>query len=208
MNFYTKKIDGSKGPAVKVSDAVFKVKPNESVVHQAIVTELHNQRQGTHSSKSRGMVNGGGRKPWRQKGRGVARAGTIRSPLWKGGGTVFGPEPHPYKKRMPKKMKQLARKSVLSFKAKKNNLIIVDELNISQPKTAEFNSLLSSLKLNDKKVLVLPGKLTANLRLSIRNLPNVSIVNAEAASTYELLNHDILLFDKEGLLLLNEKLSS
>ena len=118
MNFYTKKIDGSKGPAVKVSDAVFKVKPNESVVHQAIVTELHNQRQGTHSSKSRGMVNGGGRKPWRQKGRGVARAGTIRSPLWKGGGTVFGPEPHPYKKRMPKKMKQLARKSVLSFKAK------------------------------------------------------------------------------------------
>jgi len=208
MNFYTKKIDGSKGPAVKVSDAVFKVKPNESVVHQAIVTELHNQRQGTHSSKSRGMVNGGGRKPWRQKGRGVARAGTIRSPLWKGGGTVFGPEPHPYKKRIPKKMKQLARKSVLSFKAKKNNLIIVDELNISQPKTAEFNSLLSSLKLNDKKVLVLPGKLTANLRLSIRNLPNVSIVNAEAASTYELLNHDILLFDKEGLLLLNEKLSS
>ena len=94
------------------------------------------------------------------------------------------------------------------IEAKENNLIIVDELNISQPKTAEFNSLLSSLKLNDKKVLVLAGKLTANLRLSIRNLPNVSIVNAGAASTYELLNHDILLFDKEGLLLLNKKLSS
>lgn len=208
MNFYTKNIDGSKGAAVKVSDTVFKVKPNESVVHQAIVTELHNQRQGTHSTKSRGMVNGGGRKPWRQKGRGVARAGTIRSPLWKGGGTVFGPEPHPYKKRMPKKMKQLARKSVLSFKAKNNDLIIVDELNISKPKTAEFNSLLNSLKLNDNKVLVLPGKITESLRLSIRNLPNVSIVNAESASTYELLNHDILLFDKEGLLILNEKLSS
>ena len=119
MNFNTIKSDGTKGTAVKVDNGVFKIKPNEAVVYQAVIQELHNQRQGTHSAKSRGMVKGGGRKPWRQKGRGVARAGTIRSPLWKGGGTVFGPEPHPYKKRMPKKMKQLARKSVLSHKASK-----------------------------------------------------------------------------------------
>ena len=127
MNLDVLKRDGSKGTSVEVDGGVFKINPNEDVIHQAVVQELHNRRQGTHGSKSRGMVKGGGKKPWRQKGRGVARAGTIRSPLWKGGGTVFGPQPHPYKKRMPKKMKQLARKSVLSFKAGKVEIVIVDE---------------------------------------------------------------------------------
>jgi large subunit ribosomal protein L4 len=208
MNFNTIKPDGTKGTAVKVDNGVFKIKPNEAVVYQAVIQELHNQRQGTHSAKSRGMVKGGGRKPWRQKGRGVARAGTIRSPLWKGGGTVFGPEPHPYKKRMPKKMKQLARKSVLSHKASKGEIFIVDELIQPEPKTSTFYGFLISLDIQEKKVLVLPEEMEKNIRLSVRNLPNVNIKKADSASTYDLINHEVLLFDKPGLLLLNKKLSN
>ncbi|MDP6684407.1 MAG: 50S ribosomal protein L4 [Candidatus Marinimicrobia bacterium] len=208
MNLHTIKSDGTKGDAIKVDNGVFKIKPNEAVVHQAVVQELHNQRQGTHSAKSRGMVKGGGRKPWRQKGRGVARAGTIRSPLWKGGGTVFGPEPHPYKKRMPKKMKQLARKSVLSHKAGKGEIFIVDDLTQPDPKTSAFYKFLISLNIQNKKVLVLPEKVEKNLRLAVRNLPNVNITKADSASTYELINHEVLLFDKPGLVLVNQKLSS
>ena len=207
MNFNTIKPDGTKGTAVKVDNGVFKIKPNEAVVYQAVIQELHNQRQGTHSTKSRGMVKGGGRKPWRQKGRGVARAGTIRSPLWKGGGTVFGPEPHPYKKRMPKKMKQLARKSVLSHKASKGEIFIVDELIQPEPKTSTFYGFLISLDIQEKRVLVLPAEMEKNIRLSVRNLPNVNIKKADSASTYDLINHEVLLFDKSGLLLLNKKLS-
>ena len=208
MNLNTIKPDGTKGTAIKVNNEVFKIKPNEAVVYQAIIQELHNQRQGTHSTKSRGMVRGGGRKPWRQKGRGVARAGTIRSPLWKGGGTVFGPEPHPYKNRMPKKMKQLARKSVLSHKASKGEIFIVDELIQTEPKTSIFYDFLISLDIQYKKVLVLPAEVVKNIWLSVRNLPNVNIKKADSASTYDLINHEVLLFDKPGLLLLNEKLSN
>ena len=208
MNLNTIKPDGTKGTAIKVDNGVFKIKPNESVVYQAVIQELHNQRQGTHSTKSRGMVKGGGRKPWRQKGRGVARAGTIRSPLWKGGGTVFGPEPHPYKNRMPKKMKQLARKSVLSQKASKGEIFIVDELVQAEPKTSIFYDFLISLDIQYKKVLVLPAEVVKNIWLSVRNLPSVNIKKADSASTYDLINHEVLLFDKPGLLLLNEKLSN
>ena len=208
MNFNTIKSDGTKGTAVKVDNGVFKIKPNEAVVYQAVIQELHNQRQGTHSAKSRGMVKGGGRKPWRQKGRGVARAGTIRSPLWKGGGTVFGPEPHPYKKRMPKKMKQLARKSVLSHKASKGEIFIVDELIQPEPKTSTFYGFLISLDIQEKRVLVLPAEMEKNIRLSVRNLPNINIKKSDSASTYDLINHEVLLFDKPGLLLLNKKLSN
>ena len=208
MDLNTIKPDGTNGTAIKVDNRVFKIKPNEAVVHQAVIQEMHNQRQGTHSAKSRGMVRGGGRKPWRQKGRGVARAGTIRSPLWKGGGTVFGPEPHPYKKRMPKKMKQLARKSVLSYKAGKGEIFIVDDLTQPEPKTSAFHNFLTSLNIQDKKVLVLPENIGKNIRLSVRNLPNVNITKADSASTYELISHEVLLFDKPGLLLVNKKLAS
>ena len=154
------------------------------------------------------MVKGGGRKPWRQKGRGVARAGTIRSPLWKGGGTVFGPEPHSYKKRMPKKMKQLARKSILSYKASKGEIFIVNEFVQLEPKTAIFYEFLKSLDIQKQKILVLPEEIGKNIRLSVRNLYNVDINKADSASTYDLINHDFLLFDKPGLLSLNEKLSN
>ena len=141
------KIDGSKSDQIILDDSVFGIKPNTHVVHQAVVSELSNSRQGTHSTKNRSMVRGGGKKPWKQKGRGVARAGTNRSPLWKGGGTVFfffffGPEPHSYTKKTTKKMRLLARKSVLSDKIQNKKFIVIDDISLSEPKTKLLASLL------------------------------------------------------------------
>ena len=128
MKLSVLKKDGSKGSSVTVDKTVFGIKPNESVVHQAITAELANGRQGTHASKNRSAVRGGGKKPWKQKGRGVARAGTNRSPIWKGGGVVFGPEPHGYNKKTTKKMRRLARKSVLSDRVKNGKFIVIDDI--------------------------------------------------------------------------------
>ncbi len=152
MELQVFKQDGSKASKVKLNETVFGVQPNEDVVFRAVQSELTNSRQGTHSAKSRGMVRGGGRKPWKQKGRGVARAGSTRSPLWKGGGTIFGPEPHAYSYKLPKKMKAFARRSVLSDKAQNDGVMIVDEISVSAPKTKEFVKVLNDLNIADKKV--------------------------------------------------------
>ena len=198
--------DGSEGKAVTVDKSVFGIKPNESVIHQAVITELANERQGTHASKNRSKVRGGGKKPWKQKGRGVARAGTIRSPIWRGGGTVFGPQPHDYKTKISKKMKRLARRSVLSFRADNGDILVVDEISISSPKTKEFIEFLKILNISGKKVTILVASLSENLFLSSRNVPNIYLVEATYASTYDLLDCEKLLFDKAGLALLNKKL--
>ena len=198
--------DGSEGKAVTVDKSVFGIKPNESVIHQAVITELANERQGTHASKNRSKVRGGGKKPWKQKGRGVARAGTIRSPIWRGGGTVFGPQPHDYKTKISKKMKRLARRSVLSFRVDKGDILVVDEISISSPKTKEFIEFLKILNISGKKVTILVASLSENLFLSSRNVPNIYLVEATSASTYDLLDCEKLLFDKAGLALLNKKL--
>tara|TARA_B100000676_G_scaffold230614_1_gene229168 strand:- start:139 stop:771 length:633 start_codon:yes stop_codon:yes gene_type:complete len=198
--------DGSEGKAVTVDKSVFGIKPNESVIHQAVITELANERQGTHASKNRSKVRGGGKKPWKQKGRGVARAGTIRSPIWRGGGTVFGPQPHDYKTKISKKMKRLARRSVLSFRADNGDILVVDEISISSPKTKEFIEFLKILNISGKKVTILVASLSENLFLSSRNVPNIYLVEATSASTYDLLDCEKLLFDKAGLALLNKKL--
>ena len=198
--------DGSEGKAVTVDKSVFGIKPNESVIHQAVITELANERQGTHASKNRSKVRGGGKKPWKQKGRGVARAGTNRSPIWRGGGTVFGPHPHDYKTKISKKMKRLARRSVLSFRADNGDILVVDEISISSPKTKEFIEFLKILNISGKKVTILVASLSENLFLSSRNVPNIYLVEATSASTYDLLDCEKLLFDKAGLALLNKKL--
>ncbi len=148
---------------------------------------------------------GGGRKPFRQKGRGVARAGTIRSPLWRGGGTVFGPEPHAYKQNMPKKMKRLARKSILSNKAANGQIIVVEEMTFTEPSTKKFVSLMKNLKLEDKKVTILPAVHDKNLYLSARNVPGLAMVEALKAGAVDLLDNDVLLFDKAGIILVNEQ---
>ena len=199
-------IDGSKGSTVNLDDSVFGIEPNQHVVHQAVISELSNSRQGTHSSKNRSAVRGGGKKPWKQKGRGVARAGTIRSPLWKGGGVVFGPEPHRYTKKTTKKMRKLARKSVLSDKAKNGKLIIIDDVILNEPKTKLLVKLFDSLKLSSSKITLLVDSEKNNLFLAARNLPNVYLVESTSESTYDLIDCDVIVAEKSGLELLNKQL--
>tara|TARA_B100001146_G_C16132561_1_gene413072 strand:- start:391 stop:1050 length:660 start_codon:yes stop_codon:yes gene_type:complete len=206
MKLNVLKKDGSKGTTVTVDDTVFGIKPNESVVHQAVIAELANGRQGTHASKNRSAVRGGGKKPFAQKGRGVARAGTIRSPIWKGGGVVFGPEPHGYDTKMPKKMRRLARRSVLSDKASAGNLVVVDEIVVDNGKTKEFIEILKVLSLEGKKLTILVSTDNEKVYLAARNIPNIYVVQATSASTYDLLDCEVLLFEKAGLVLLNDSL--
>jgi len=201
------KNSGNKSAKLKVDETVFGIKPNESVVHQAIVAELSNLRQGTRQAKSRGMVTGSQRKPFRQKGRGMARAGTKKSPLWRGGGVVFPPSPHKHIKLMPKKMKQLARRSVLSDKAANGKILVIDDFNIEIPKTKQFIDLLKKLDLSETKVVILPSVVDNNLDLATRNIPNIFVVKATDVSTFDLLDSEVLLFDKAGLTLLNKQLS-
>ncbi len=191
---------------VRLSDSVFKIKPNDDVIFRAVMSENTNSRQGTSSTKTRSEVSGGGKKPWKQKGRGAARAGTIRSPLWKGGGITHGPKPKNYKYDLPKKMKQLARRSVLSQRIKDKQIIVVDELKFDTPKTKNFLNLMISLGINDKKVAFFPEKNIDVVFKSARNLPNVTIVVSKNASTYDLLDAEVLLFDKEGIKALNKQL--
>lgn len=200
------KLDGSKSSQIKADESVFGIKPNEPVIHQAVLAELTNLRQGTHATKNRASVAGGGRKPWRQKGRGVARAGTIRSPLWRGGGRVFGPEPHSYNKKLSKRLSKLARKSVLSSKIANNAIVIVEKFQIDSHKTSNFVSLLKNLGLHKKKLTVLISDFDKKIEWSTQNLRYVYIVNASKASTYDLLDCEILLMDKDSLLVLTTML--
>lgn len=198
---------GAKGAKIQVDETVFGIKPNEAVVHQAVVAELANLRQGTHAAKTRGMVTGSGKKPFKQKGRGMARAGDKKSPLWRSGGIVFPPSPHKYTKSMPKKMRQLARRSVLSDKVANGKVIVVEEFNIDKPKTKHFIDLLKNLNLSDLKVTVLPSIIDNTIDLATRNISNIFVVKATDASAYDLLDSEVLLFDKAGLILLNEQLA-
>jgi len=184
---------------VKLDSSVFNIEMNSSVVRQAVLSELSNLRQGTHSSKNRAAVRGGGKKPWKQKGRGVARAGTIRSPLWKGGGVVFGPEPHVYHKKLPKKMSKLARKSVLTKKVQDKELVVLDSMNFSSKKTADFISFMKSINILNKKTLVLVDVFQENLILASRNIRNVFIENVKTVSVYDLLDSEVILIDKLGI---------
>ncbi len=171
---------------------------NSSVVRQAVLSELTNLRQGTHSSKNRSSVRGGGKKPWKQKGRGVARAGTIRSPLWKGGGTIFGPEPHSYNHKLPKKMGKLARKSVISKKIIDGQIMVLDKIVMESFKTSDFISFLDNLNISSKKTLILVDSFQENLILASRNIRNVYIENVKNVSVYDLMDSEIILSDEIG----------
>lgn len=207
MELQVVKSNGKKASKIMVDASVFNVKPNMDAVRRAILSEMENSRQGTHGSKSRGMVRGGGKKPWKQKGRGVARAGTTRSPLWRGGGTVFGPQPHQYEYKLPKKIKRLARRSILSEKLRNKEIIVLNEFSIDAPKTKKTKDLLSNLGVQEKKILILTGSLTENLVLSMRNIPNIALLDAMMASSYDLLDSEIILIDQKGLEMLNDGLA-
>jgi large subunit ribosomal protein L4 len=193
------KIDGSKsGDKIDLSDSIFAIEPNDHAIYLSVKAFLANQRQGTSKSKERGEVRGGGKKPWKQKGRGGARAGTSRSPLWVGGGTIFGPRPRDYRQDIPKKVRRLARKSAFSYKVKDSQLLVIEDFNIEQPKTKEFSKILSALKVNGKKVLLLTEANNPNVYKSGRNIPKVKVLEASKASTYDLLNNQILILQKSA----------
>lgn len=207
MKLTVYKMDGNKASTVTVKKNVFGLEPNAAVIHQAVLAELTNRRQGTSSSKNRSKVRGGGRKPFKQKGRGVARAGSIRSPLWVGGGTIFGPEPRNYSYKLPKKVKHLARRSVFSEKARNNGILIVEELKLDQPRTRDLVKILSNLNIAENKILILLEEVAENLKLAARNLPKVSVKKVEYASTYDVLNCETVLISKAGLKLLNDHMA-
>ena len=191
------KIDGSKsGDSITLDKNIFGIEPNDHVIYLSVKAHLANKRQGTHKAKERNEVRGGEKKPWKQKGRGTARAGTTRSPLWVGGGTIFGPKPRDYSQNVNKKVKKLARKSALSHKAKSDQIIVVEDFNFDTPKTKEFGAVLDSLKISGKKILLLTTENLENVYKSGRNIPKVNIVEATNASVYDLVNNQILLFQK------------
>ncbi|MDR3609617.1 MAG: 50S ribosomal protein L4 [Ignavibacteriaceae bacterium] len=193
------KIDGSaSGDQLELSDDIFGVEPNDHAIYLAVKSYLANQRQGTSKTKERGEVRGGGKKPWKQKGRGGARAGTSRSPLWVGGGTIFGPRPRDYRQELTKKMKRLARKSALSYKVKDNQIMIVEDFVLDKLKTKDFSKILSDLKIAGKKVLVLTGSYNEIIYKAGRNIPKVNILEAANASTYDILNNQILVLQKSA----------
>ena len=178
----------STGRKVNLSSEVFGIEPNDHAIWLDVKSYLANQRQGTHKSKQRNEISGSSRKIKKQKGTGGARAGNIKSPLFKGGGRVFGPAPRDYSFKLNKKVKDLARKSALTYKAKDNSIAIIEDFNFKAPKTAEYISLLKSLSFTDKKTLLVLPENNKNVVLSGRNIKNTKIVTASQLNTYDLMN--------------------
>ena len=176
------------GRSVELSDAVFAIEPNNHAVYLDVKQFLANQRQGTHKAKERAEITGSTRKIKKQKGTGTARAGSIKSPVFVGGGRVFGPRPRNYGFKLNKNVKRLARKSAFSVKAKEQNLIVLEDVNFDAPKTKEFKNLLSSLGLADKKSLFVLGESNNNVYLSSRNLKRSKVVTSSELSTYDIMN--------------------
>ena len=177
--------DGSKNGEVSLNDTVFGIEPNDSVIFDAVLMQRASMRQGTHAVKNRSAVRGGGKKPWRQKGTGRARQGSIRSPQWVGGGTVFGPTPRSYAYKLPRKVRRLAIKSVLSQKVLDEGLVVVNELKFEQPRTKAFAEVLSNLDVNSKVLVVLEDD-NANAALAARNLKNVTVIPAKGLNVLDL----------------------
>lgn len=198
------KQDGSNAGEIELNDAIFGIEPNESVIFDAVIMQRASLRQGTHAVKNRSAVRGGGRKPWRQKGTGRARQGSIRSPQWVGGGTVFGPTPRSYSYKLPKKMRRLAIRSALSQKVSEENFVVVDELQAS--KTKEFKSVLSNLNMDSKVLLVLEGN-NEGAYLAARNLPNVKVIDDRNVNVLDVVNYDQILITKEALSTVEEALA-
>ena len=192
---------------VTLNEAVFGITPNEHCVYLAVSSEMSSIRQGTHSSKTKGEVAGSGAKPWRQKGTGRARVGHIRNPSRVHGSKAFGPKPHNYDKKVNKKVRQLARRSVLSQKVSNNSFIVLDNIFPETPKTSEFTGLLKKFNLTEKKVTVLTDSMEENLYLGSRNIKNICVVPVQSASAYDLLDCQMILANEASVEILNKQLS-
>ena len=195
------------GEEIELMDYVFGVEFNEAVVHQAVVMQQANERQGTHATKTRGLVRGGGRKPWKQKGTGRARAGSVRSPLWVGGGTVFGPAPRSHAKDMPRKARRLAIRCALSAKVAEGALVVVDNLTFDAPKTKDAVALLNGFEAVDKKALIITDGENENVEKSSRNIEKVKALSNDCLNVYDILNAEKVLLAKDAVARIEEVLA-
>src|SRR5699024_7428157 len=197
---------GSSVGEIELNEAVFGIEPNEAVLFEAVVQQRASLRQGNHKVKHRGEVAGGGRKPWRQKGTGRARQGSIRSPQWVGGGVVFGPTPRSYSYQFPKKVRRLALLSALSTKVQAEELIVLESLAFDAPKTKEFANVLEALSVANEKALIVTADLDETVALSARNLPGVTVTTATGINVLDLVSHDKLIMTKSAVEKLEEVL--
>lgn len=188
---------GTQVGEIELNDKVFGIEPNEAVVHQFVKMQLANKRVGTASTKTRAEVRGGGKKPWKQKGTGRARVGSTRNPLWKGGGIVFGPKPRDYSYRLPRKVRRLALKSVLSSKVLDSSIIVVDALTFEEPRTKLMIETLELLKAG-AKTLVVTADGDVNVYKSARNIPGVKSLKVDYINVFDVLHHDTLLMTKDA----------
>ena len=197
---------GEKLKDINLNDNIWNIEPNDAVLHNHIVLSLASLRQGTHKTKTRSEVSGGGRKPWRQKGTGRARQGSIRATQWRGGGIVFGPTPRDYSKKMNKKERRLALLSALSYKLKGEELMVLDNLTLETPKTKDFVEMLNNLKLNGKKVLFVTSELEDNLLLASRNLSEILVLANDEINTLDIVNADYMVVTEDAVAKIEEVL--
>jgi large subunit ribosomal protein L4 len=198
------KISGEKtGRQVELNEAIFGIEPNDHAIYLSVKQYLANQRQGTHKAKERNEVAGSTRKLHRQKGTGGSRKGDIKNPIFRTGGTIFGPRPRNYSFKLNRKVKELARRSALAYKAKQNGIVVVEDFNLEAPKTKVFAGIMKSLGLSDKKSLVVVGE-NENVLLSMRNLPKVSSARAEDLSTYTVMNAQCLVLSESAVKQINQ----
>lgn len=202
----TYNIAGAQTGEMELNDSVFGVEVNEAVMRQAVLRQLANERLGTHATKTRGLVRGGGRKPWKQKGTGRARVGSMRSPLWVGGGTVFGPQPRSYEQKMPRKARRLAVKSALSDKVNTNELFVLDEIVLAAPKTKEVVKVVDNFKFSGEKVLFITDGDEVMARCA-RNLQGVKSVSTENMNIFDLLHYTKLFITKSAVAKIEEVLA-
>lgn len=200
-------IAGQAAGEIELNDGVFGVEYNEAVIHQAVVRQMANERLGTHATKTRGLVRGGGKKPWKQKGTDRARVGSIRSPLWVGGGTVFGPLPRSHAKDMPRKARQLAVKSALSEKLRAGEIIVVDAIQFEAPKTKDVVKMLAAFDVAGKALIVDGGEKSANTVLSARNIPGVKAYAPSGLNIYDLVHYTKLFLTKDAVEKIEEVLA-
>ena len=189
-------MEGKEVDSIELDDAIFNVEINEHLVHMAVINQLANNRQGTQKAKTRSEVRGGGRKPWRQKGTGHARQGSIRAPQWTGGGVVFAPVPRDYSMKMNKKEKRAALKSALTSRVQENKIVVVDELKMDEIKTKKFAKVMSNLKL-DKALVVLADN-DKNVVASAKNIPSVKTASTDTINVYDILKYNTLVLTKDA----------
>ena len=196
-------MNGTQVGDMELNDNVFGIKPNKAVLYDFVKMQMANKRAGTASSKTRAEIRGGGKKPWRQKGTGKARAGSSRSPIWKGGGIIFGPRTRDFSYRLPKKVRRLAMRSALSSKVQEDSIIILDKLSFEQPKTKLMIQVLNNLDINNKTLIVTADG-NENTYRSARNIPGVKSLKADFVNVYDLLKYDTLLITKEAIEMVEE----